>query len=68
MSRRRLMKTAEAAEYLTVTAAALRAWRLRGGGPPWIKLGGAVRYDEGVLNDWLDGQTTQTPPPLRGRR
>ena len=41
----RLMTTRDTAIYLSVSEAALKAWRLRGGGPPWIKVGHAVRYD-----------------------
>ena len=65
---RRLMTTAQAADYLTVTVAALRAWRVRGGGPPWIKLGQAVRYDQNDLDAWLDEHRTQTQPVLAGLR
>lgn len=48
-----LLTTEQAAEWLTVTPAALRAWRTRGGGPAWIKLGQLVRYDVADLRDWL---------------
>ena len=39
-----LFRTEEAAERLTVSKATLEAWRCRGGGPVFLKLGKAVRY------------------------
>ena len=50
----RLMTTRDTAIYLSVSEAALKAWRVRGGGPPWIKVGHAVRYDlqRGLLRQW----------------
>lgn len=51
-----LVTTDEAASYLTVTAAAVRAWRVRGGGPSYVKVGSAVRYRRSDLDSWLEGQ------------
>lgn len=31
----------------------LEAWRLRGGGPPFIQIGRSIRYRRGDLLDWL---------------
>jgi hypothetical protein len=30
--------------------------RLGGDGPPYVKLGGAVRYAEAALQQWMKGQ------------
>jgi len=49
-----LLTTEQAAELLTVSPTALRAWRVRGGGPEFIKVGQAVRYDQAELVRWLD--------------
>jgi len=46
----------EAAERLGVRPSTLANWRYRGGGPPYIKVGGRVRYRLAELGDWLDGQ------------
>ncbi|MCA0308813.1 MAG: helix-turn-helix domain-containing protein [Actinobacteria bacterium] len=54
--RHELLTTEEAADYLTVTAAVLRRWRLLGDGPPYVKLGSLVRYDRAKLDRWIDGQ------------
>ena len=39
-----LLTEQEAAARLRVTVKALQAWRGRGGGPPFIKMGRCVRY------------------------
>ena len=38
----------------------LQQWRVRGGGPPYVKLGkqqGAVRYDPVAVDAWLEAHT-----------
>lgn len=52
----RLLTTEQAAERLTITSAALRAWRHRGGGPAFYRVGGAVRYAVEDLDAWLAAQ------------
>jgi hypothetical protein len=39
----------QAAEFLGVSVRTLQAWRVRGGGPPYVKIGRAVRYQRRVL-------------------
>ncbi len=39
----------QAAEFLGVSVRTLQAWRVRGGGPVYVKLGRAVRYQRRVL-------------------
>ena len=39
-----LLNTKDSAAYLLLSQATLEAWRCRGGGPVFIKLGKAVRY------------------------
>ena len=49
-----------AAPIVGFSVAALRNWRLRGGGPPYIKIGGKrgpVIYDTDALEDWLRANT-----------
>ena len=53
---RRLVKEREAAEFLGLSCGFLRASRLRnprGAGPPYIRVGRAVRYDLRDLEDWV---------------
>ncbi len=50
-----LLTTTEAAEYLGVTPRCAEAWRVRGGGPPFIKISArAVRYRLSDLNRWIE--------------
>ena len=49
---RRRLDTNQAAELLGLSARTLSTWRCRGDGPPFLKIGGAVRYDEQALEAW----------------
>jgi predicted DNA-binding transcriptional regulator AlpA len=54
----RLMTRNEAAEALGLRPQTLAKWScLKTCGPPFVKLGGAVRYRESDLQAWLDKQT-----------
>ena len=50
---RRLDTERDAAAYLNVSQRTLQAWRLRGGGPEYVKLGGAIRYDRDALDRFI---------------
>lgn len=54
---RRLDTEREAAAYLNVSPRTLQAWRLRGGGPAFVKLGNAVRYDRTALDRFIESST-----------
>ena len=45
----------ELAEFLGVSQATLNAWRWRGKGPRWIRVGRYVRYPRRDTEAWLDG-------------
>jgi DNA-binding transcriptional regulator YiaG len=63
---RRLLKEAEVAKRLNVSIRTLQTWRVRGGGPPFLKLGASVRYDGSVLESWEAGRvrsSTSDPGP-----
>jgi len=47
------LTTGAAASYLGLSAATLEKFRCSGGGPKFLKLGRAVRYDRADLDDWL---------------
>jgi predicted DNA-binding transcriptional regulator AlpA len=51
--RDRLLTTKETAQRLGVSPSWLAKARMRGDGPPYVKLGRSVRYDEGVLAQWM---------------
>ena len=52
----RLLTPKEAAEFLRVSLSWLAKARMRGDGPPFIKVGRSVRYSETALNQWMRGQ------------
>lgn len=51
-----LLNVKEAAQHLGVSASYLDHLRVRGGGPPFIRLGVRVRYDPDDLAEWLKAQ------------
>jgi predicted DNA-binding transcriptional regulator AlpA len=46
----------QAAALLNLSTSWLAKARLKGGGPPYIKMGGAVRYSAAVLQEWMRGK------------
>jgi hypothetical protein len=62
---KRRLTEKDAAEVLNVSPRTLQQWRVKGGGPPFQKLGAtAVRYDPDALAAWLSAQTrTSTSKP-----
>ena len=52
----RLLTEEQVAAYLQVSPRTLQGWRLRGGGPPYLKIAGNVRYEATALDQYLDGQ------------
>ncbi len=55
MDAHRLLTTEEAAALLNVPVRTLTNWRCRGRfpGPPFVRLGGTVRYRRGDLLEWV---------------
>ncbi|MHB0979548.1 MAG: helix-turn-helix transcriptional regulator [Thermoleophilia bacterium] len=61
-----LLDTVQAAERLNLSNKTLEQWRVKGGGPPFIKLGGGVRYDSAELEAWVSTRrrrSTSDPGP-----
>ena len=50
----RLLTSVEVAEILGITEGTLRNWRYQGDGPPYVKLGSAVRYKATDLQAYID--------------
>jgi len=57
---KRYLTTVEAAAYLGLSDKSLEHWRLNRKGPPYIKAGGAVRYDIRKLDRWLESRTVES--------
>jgi excisionase family DNA binding protein len=49
----RLLTPKEAAELLKVSLSWLAKARMRGDGPPFIKIGRSIRYSEMALMQWM---------------
>jgi excisionase family DNA binding protein len=49
-----LMRTKEASEYVGLGQSTLERFRIKGNGPKYCKLGGAVRYRRADLDTWLE--------------
>ena len=66
-----ILTEGQAAEFLNLKKKTLQAWRVRGGGPPFLKLGRAVRYRisdlENFLNERVHESTSDQGPRLRLR-
>ena len=50
----------EAAKYLGLSTSTLNKLRCSGGGPPFLKLGRAVRYYPDDLKEWLDSRRVRS--------
>ena len=48
-----LLTPKEAAKVLKVSLSWLAKARMRGDGPPYIKLGRSIRYTEAALQQWM---------------
>jgi predicted DNA-binding transcriptional regulator AlpA len=51
-----LLTPKQAARLLNLSVSWLAKRRLAGDGPPYVKLGGAVRYLEASLQQWMKNQ------------
>lgn len=50
----RYLTEAQVAQLTGLSAVTLRCWRSRRTGPPFVKLGGAVRYPADRLSEWCE--------------
>lgn len=67
----RLVNEKEAAQFLGYTVRALQNWRVRGGGPKFVKVSArSVRYRVSDLGEWVDARivnSTSSHNPQRTR-
>jgi excisionase family DNA binding protein len=54
------LDTTEAARFTGLSQSTLEKLRLRGGGPPFLKLGRLVKYRAIDLEAWLDARLMET--------
>lgn len=55
-----LLGQEEVAERLGVQPATLATWRFRGFGPPFVKVGRAVRYRQASLQEWIEARSVDS--------
>ncbi|MGE0700898.1 MAG: helix-turn-helix domain-containing protein [Hyphomicrobiaceae bacterium] len=58
----RRLTSDEAARELGLRPQTLRTWRWRRQGPPWLKVGGKVFYDEREVHAWLERCRVEPTP------
>lgn len=51
-----LLTIDELAQRLTVSVGCIRSWRVKGEGPPAIRVGTALRWDAAEVDAWLDSR------------
>ena len=49
----RLISERRVAAKLRVSKRTLQRWRKENKGPPWVKIGRTIYYDEGKFNAWI---------------
>jgi predicted DNA-binding transcriptional regulator AlpA len=54
------LNVVEAAEKLRLAVSTLNKMRVRGDGPPYLKLGRRVLYSEDDLRDWAEARTMKS--------
>ncbi len=59
-----IFTTTEAAKYIRLGKPTLERMRLTGNGPPFAKLGGAVRYRKPDLDRWIDNRVVRSTSAL----
>jgi len=62
-----LLTEAAAADFLGVSIRTMQAWRVRGGGPRYVKMGKPVRYRPVDLDAWIDTNLTTSTSAMAAK-
>ncbi len=62
-----LLGESETAQMLSVSTRTLQAWRLKGGGPVFVRCGRAVRYRRRDLISWMDANAVSSTSQETGQ-
>ena len=54
------MRATETAKHINVREQTLAKWRMLNEGPPYAKVGRAIRYSRARVDEWLESQTVET--------
>jgi DNA-binding transcriptional MerR regulator len=60
---RKLLLTEKVAQHLDLSPRTLERWRHRGIGPPWLEVGGRVRYDPDDVEEWKAAHRNEPKEP-----
>ena len=52
-----LLNTCQVAAMLGLKKSTIEKWRVTNRGPAFIRIGGAIRYRQSVVNAWMQAQT-----------
>lgn len=63
-----LLTERQLGEWFGVSAHSIAHRRVNGSGPPFVTIGGSVRYDEAVVRDWLRANTRTKGSNRKSRR
>ncbi|WP_084404752.1 helix-turn-helix domain-containing protein [Pseudovibrio sp. Ad13] len=55
-----MITEAAAADYLGISIRTIQAWRVRGGGPSYVKMGKSVRYRPSDIQNWIESHLTSS--------
>ena len=64
----KLLTPREVSESFGVSEHTLANWRALKTGPPYIRVGGSIRYDASDLKDWLNSRKEKTHAFERAKR
>lgn len=59
-----LLTERDASLFLAISNRTLQTWRSKGLGPPFVRVGRAIRYQRQALIDWTNSRTVC---PAKGR-
>ncbi len=62
MASEKPVTTEEAAEFLGIGPATMTNWRVVRRGPPFLKMGGLIRYERSALEAWRESCRVPTEP------
>ena len=60
-----LLNEATVAKRLGVETKTLQAWRCRGNGPPFVRVGRLVRYEPDSLQQWIEARRRRSTSDTR---
>jgi predicted DNA-binding transcriptional regulator AlpA len=55
-----LMNEQAVAKQLNCQIKTMQAWRNRGGGPPFVRVGRLIRYSPDSVAEWIKSRTVQS--------